>query len=152
MSLDVQRTEPDEPRRCSIAGALGIVGDRWSLLVVREINLGVHRFDAMQRNTGAPRDVLTARLRKLEREGIVRREPYSEHPPRHEYLLTDAGRELAPILLALGEWGDRHVYPDDPPLVYRHSCGELFHSRLTCAACHETITPGDLTPEMPRHA
>jgi DNA-binding HxlR family transcriptional regulator len=145
MSSDVQLTSPSGPRRCSIAGALEVVGDRWALLVVRELGMGARRFDAIQRNTGAPRDVLTARLRKLEDRGILRREPYSEHPPRFEYLLTDAGAALAPILLTLREWGDRYVYPDDPPLVLEHSCGQAFHSRITCVACHQPITGEDLT-------
>jgi DNA-binding HxlR family transcriptional regulator len=93
---------------CSITDALSIVGDRYALLVARELRYGLTRFQDIVASTGAPRDVLTARLRKLEQAGVIERRRYSEHPPRYEYLLTEAGKELQPILLALKEWGDRH--------------------------------------------
>ena len=89
--------------------------------------------------------MLTARLRKLEEAGVVERRPYSERPPRHEYLLTDAGNELHPILLALKEWGDRHCNPGSEPIVFRHSCGAEFHALAVCQACGEPIRDGDLT-------
>ena len=85
---------------------------RWSLLVLREISFGVHRFTDIQVNTGAPREALALRLRKLEEAGVIERRQYSDHPPRDEYLLTPAGRELTPVLTALREWGERHVTPD----------------------------------------
>ena len=94
-------------RVCSITDALAIVGDRYALLVAREIRYGNTHFNEIAAGTGAPRDVLTRRLRALEQAGVVERRRYSDHPPRDEYLLTDAGNELHPILLALKEWGDR---------------------------------------------
>jgi DNA-binding HxlR family transcriptional regulator len=109
-----QKSEPSNlgrPRICSIADALDVVGERWSLLVLRELGFGVHRFKDIQVNTGAPRETLALRLRKLEETGIIERRRYSDHPPRDEYLLTAAGRELAPVLAALREWGERHVTP-----------------------------------------
>jgi DNA-binding HxlR family transcriptional regulator len=132
------------PRVCSIADALAIVGDRYSLLVAREIRYGRTRFTDIAVGTGAPRDVLTARLRKLEEAGIVERRLYSEHPPRHEYLLTDAGNELHAILLALKEWGDRHCNPGAEPVVFRHSCGAEFHAVTVCRACGQPARDGDL--------
>ncbi len=96
---------------CSIADALEVVGERWSLLVLRELGFGVHRFQDIQVNTGAPRETLALRLRKLEEAGIIERRRYSDHPPRDEYLLTAAGRDLAPVLAALREWGERYVSP-----------------------------------------
>ena len=99
---------------CSI-DALSIVGDRYALLVARELRYGLTRFQDIVASTGAPRDVLTARLRKLEQAGVIERRRYSEHPPRYEYLLTEAGKELQPILLALKEWGDRHCNPVPNP-------------------------------------
>jgi len=96
-----------DPRPCSIASSLTFLGEKWSFLVVRELALGVHRFDAIRRNTGAPRDVLTARLRRLEEVGVLQRRLYQERPERFEYVLTEAGRELRPILLSLAQWGDR---------------------------------------------
>lgn len=92
-------------RECPIADALGLVGERWSLLVVRELNFGVTRFDEIQRRTGAPRQILAARLRKLEEVGVIGRTLYSSRPPRHDYFLTEAGRGLLPVLETLRDWG-----------------------------------------------
>jgi DNA-binding HxlR family transcriptional regulator len=98
---------PDAPRVCSIADALGLVGDRYSLLILREIGFGLHRFNDIRHNTGAPRETLAIRLRKLEEVGVISRRRYSEHPPRDEYLLTEAGEALLPVLGQLREWGER---------------------------------------------
>jgi DNA-binding HxlR family transcriptional regulator len=133
------------PRRCSITDALSIVGDRYALLVAREIRYGRTRFTDIAATTGAPRDVLTARLRKLEDAGVIERRLYSERPPRYEYLLTPAGNELHPILLALKEWGDRNCNPGAEPVIFRHTCGAEFHAAVTCEACGERIGEGDLT-------
>jgi DNA-binding HxlR family transcriptional regulator len=129
---------------CSITDALSIVGDRYALLVAREIRYGRTRFEDIAAGTGAPRDVLTARLRKLEAAGVIERRLYRERPPRHEYLLTDAGRELQPILLALKEWGDRHCNPGAAPVVFQHACGAEFHALTVCEACREPVRDGDL--------
>ena len=129
---------------CSITDALSIVGDRYALQVVRELRYGLTRFQDIAAGTGAPRDVLTARLRKLEQAGVLERRLYREHPPRYEYLLTDAGRELQPILLALKEWGDRHCNPGAEPIVFRHTCGAEFHPLTVCAACHAPLREGEL--------
>ena len=94
-------------RPCPVAAALELVGDRWSLLVVREVSLGAHRFTRIQEGTGAPRDRLAARLKALVESGILRRERYSETPERFEYHLTAAGQELVPVLRALRLWGER---------------------------------------------
>lgn len=97
------------PRVCAIADALSLVGDRWSLLVVRELGFGVHRFTDIQRHTGASREILTARLRKLENERVLARRRYRDRPPRDEYVLTEAGEALLPVLVALRVWGEVHV-------------------------------------------
>ncbi len=102
---------PTGPRACGIADALQLVGDRWALLALRELGFGVRRFNDIQVNTGAPRASLAARLRGLEDAGLVVRSRYCERPPRDEYLLTDAGRELLPVLGLLREWGDKHATP-----------------------------------------
>jgi DNA-binding HxlR family transcriptional regulator len=99
------------PRVCGIADALQVVGDRWALLALRELGFGVTRFNDIQVNTGAPRASLTARLRALEEAGLVERRRYSAHPPRDEYLLTQAGRDLGPALRELRTWGERYASP-----------------------------------------
>lgn len=96
---------------CAMADALGVVGDRWCLHVVREIGMGVCRFDAILRRTGAPREMLASRLRKLESAGVITRAPYSQRPLRFEYALTAAGEELIPVMAALHAWGERHAAP-----------------------------------------
>jgi DNA-binding HxlR family transcriptional regulator len=133
------------PRHCSIAGALDVVGERWSLLVVRELFLGVRRFSEMAMNTGAPRDILTTRLRRLEDVGVVERSEYSDRPPRYEYRLTRAGRDLLPVIMALKQWGDRHVAGEVLPPVYEHTCGELFEFRMDCAVCGNPADARSLT-------
>ena len=137
------RQPTPQPRRCGIADALGVVGERWSLLAVREISLGVHRFSQIAANTGAARDILTARLRTLEGLGVVERRQYSERPPRFEYQLTAAGWALMPVLHALREWGDDWLN-DDPPMLFDHSCGEIFHPQTHCRACGEPLRRGSL--------
>jgi len=112
VSTNVEPTTRTGPRECGIADALGLVGDRWSLLVLREVNFGVRRFNDIRTNTGAPRETLSARLRKLEECGLIARVRYSEHPPRDEYVLTEAGEALRPVLRSLREWGERYARTD----------------------------------------
>ncbi len=111
MDWDTERFREDGTRLCSMADALLVVGDRWSLHVVREIGSGVRRFDEIQRRTGAPREMLTSRLRKLESSGVITRTPYSQRPLRHEYVLTAAGEDLIPVMAALYAWGAKHATP-----------------------------------------
>ncbi|MEV4183076.1 helix-turn-helix domain-containing protein [Streptosporangium canum] len=133
-----------DPRPCSIADALGVIGEKYSLLVLREAFWGVRRFDAMVRNIGAPRDILATRLRALVEAGVLEKVPYSERPPRSEYHLTDAGRELRPVLLTLMSWGDRHL-TDRPSVVFRHSCGSDLDPVVVCRACGEEVRETALT-------
>ncbi len=138
---------PAQPRACSIARTLEIVGEKWALLAVREVFLGNRRFDEMVRRTGAPRDTLAARLRTLVSAGILERRQYSAHPARFEYRLTGAGRELYPVILTLMRWGDRHLAgPGGPPLVLEHSCGHRLSAQLVCEACGKPIEARDARP------
>ncbi len=130
------------PRECSIAGALGLLGERWTLLVLRELVFGVHRFDAIATATGAPRDMLTRRLRGLEAAGVLERRRYQEHPPRHEYHLTAVGRDAGEVLLALMAFGDRHVSAT-PPVRWHHGDPDHPHVLdpvLTCRHCGTAAT------------
>jgi DNA-binding HxlR family transcriptional regulator len=132
-----------DPRECSVADALQVVGERWTLLVIRELIYGVRRFDGIARNTGASRDILTVRLRKLEAAGLIRRELYSDHPARYEYHLTGAGRELSDVLAILMKWGDRHLNdPEDPPVRWIHTCGERLDPVVVCANCGRPAAEG----------
>ena len=132
-----------EPRTCSIARTLDIVGEKWALLAIREVFLGDRRFDEMVRRTGAPRDTLAARLRTLVAAGILERRRYSDHPARFEYHLTEAGRDLYPVIATLMRWGDKYLAGDDgPPLVLEHSCGHRLVAQLTCQACGGPLESG----------
>ncbi len=135
------------PRPCSIARTLDIVGEKWARLVVREVFLGNRKFDEMVRRTGAPRDTLAARLRTLVGTGILERRPYCEHPARFEYYLTEAGRDLYPVIVTLMRWGDQYLVGDDgPPLVLQHSCGNRLEAQVVCQACGEPLRARDTTP------
>jgi DNA-binding HxlR family transcriptional regulator len=141
----VRSPEPPRPRECSIARALDIIGEKWSLLALREVSMGVRRFDQIVARTGAPRDILTARLRKLIDSGVLKRVQYSERPPRFEYHLTPAGRDLQPVLLTLMHWGDHYLANGSPPpTVWTHTCGQHLTPQVTCQSCAQPVIPGSL--------
>jgi len=133
----------------SVARTLDLIGERWSMLIVRELFFGVRRYSAMARNLGIPRATLTARLRKLTDAGVVERVPYASEPDRHEYRLTEAGLELYPATVALMQWGDRHLTGEEgPPIVLRHhTCGSIVRPVLRCDVCGEPIDPRNMSPE-----
>ncbi len=133
-----------KPRPCSIADALGVVGEKYSLLVLREVFFGVRRFDAIARNTGAPRDILASRLRRLVEAGVLEKVPYSERPARFEYCPTAAGHDLRPVLIMLMSWGDRHL-ADVPPTVFEHSCGADLDPAVVCRCCGEEVDGSAIT-------
>lgn len=135
-------------QNCSIARTLELVGERWTVLVLREAFLGFRRFGQMQRKLGVARNVLAARLERLVAEGILERVPYSERPPRFEYLLTEKGLDLWPVVVELLRWGDRYAAPDGPPIVLRHKgCGGELGDRRVCARCGEALTVRDVLAE-----
>jgi DNA-binding HxlR family transcriptional regulator len=126
--------QPELPGRpCSIARALDLIGEKWALLAIREISFGNRRFNEIARNTGAPRDRLAARLHSLVEAGILERREYQSSPPRAEYHLTPAGRDLAPVLRSLVAWGDRWV-SDEPPATIMHGDHELDQA-MVCRQC-----------------
>ncbi|WP_022882329.1 winged helix-turn-helix transcriptional regulator [Gryllotalpicola ginsengisoli] len=122
---------------CSIARALDVVGERWSLLIIRDaVFAGVTRFGDFQHNLGIATNVLAARLDAFVEGGIMERRRYSERPAQHEYVLTEKGRDLAPALIALTSWGDRWAAPDGPPIRYEHAaCGRRVEPQLVCEKC-----------------
>ena len=128
-------------QNCSAARTLELIGERWTLLIVREVFAGHRRFDAMRRSLGVARNVLAARLQRLVEEGILERRPYSESPPRHEYFLTEKGLDLWPILVALVAYGDRHFAgPEGPPLLIVHKdCGGIVDDRRICRRCDKPL-------------
>src|ERR1700734_384125 len=133
----------------SVARALEIVGERWTLLILREAFFGVRRFGQLARNLQIPRPTLSARLRTLVDKGLLKKVPYAYDPDRHEYRLTDSGRDLFSATVTLMQWGDEHVRrPSGPPIVLRHKlCGHIAEPILVCAHCGKEITARNVTPE-----
>lgn len=132
-----------EGQICSIARALEVVGDRWTLLVIRDLVLGNHRFDQLLTSLGVASNVLTDRLGRLVSEGVVSRVRYSERPERFEYHLTPKGYELGLGLIALMQWGDRHVSEQPPRIARRRSDGSAVTARLM-ADDGTVVRPGDV--------
>ena len=130
---------------CSIARTLDAIGDRWSLLVIRDAFYGVRRFDAFQKELGVARNILTDRLQKLVDKGILERRQYEERPPRFEYRLTERGRDLVGVVLAMMRWGDRWTGKGEAPVSIIHTtCGHVTQPLVACSECGEELRLGDL--------
>jgi DNA-binding HxlR family transcriptional regulator len=130
---------------CSVAQCLEVIGEWWSMLIIRDAFLGVTRFDQFQARLGVSRNILSQRLGRLVDEGILDRVAYSEHPPRYDYRLTTKGRDLWPVLTAMRQWGDRYAAPDGPPLRLVHkSCGKVSEAVMVCSECGEPLAARDV--------
>ena len=130
---------------CSVAQCLEVVGEWWTMLVVRDAFLGITRFDQFQERLGISRNILNARLTWLVDQGVLDKVLYSQHPPRYEYRLTAKGRDLWPVLTAMRQWGDKHAAPDGPPLrVVHKACGKVTEAVLTCSQCGERLSARDV--------
>jgi DNA-binding HxlR family transcriptional regulator len=134
---------------CSIARTMEIVGEWWTPLILRDVYLGLRRFDQIQSNLEISRKVLSGRLDRLVADGILDRRPYSDRPPRDEYVLTAKGRDLVPALLALMAWGDRWTAGDagPPAQIRHHGCGELTEPVVACSVCGEPLSADNITAE-----
>jgi DNA-binding HxlR family transcriptional regulator len=133
---------------CSVAKTLELIGERWTVLVLREAFLGRRRFDEFADRLAIARNVLAARLARLVEEGVLEKRRYQERPERFEYRLTEKGLDLWPVLTALMQYGDRYYAPDGPPLVLRHrDCGGLLTDRRMCDRCGEPLRAADVRAE-----
>jgi DNA-binding HxlR family transcriptional regulator len=134
-----------QSQSCSIAGALEVVGERWSLLIVRDILLGLRRFDELQAHLSIARNVLQTRLQRLQSHGVIERVPYQQHPPRHEYRLTEKGLDLWPTIVALMKWGDRYAPPEGGPavLIEHRGCGGAIDEHRICERCGAKLRARD---------
>jgi len=138
----------DYDQVCSIARTLEVLGERWTLLVIRDVFNGRRRFDQIQENLGVARNVLTSRLARLLGEGILEKRRYQDHPPRHEYFLTEKGLELWPVLISVMHWGDRHLAEAGPPMLIRHKrCDGLVDERGLCESCGDRLDARDAYTE-----
>ncbi|MEM7429988.1 MAG: helix-turn-helix domain-containing protein [Pseudomonadota bacterium] len=142
-------------KSCSIARAVAQVGDEWTIMILREMFLGSRRFDDFLRQTGMSSHLLAQRLKKLEQQGVIRREPYSTRPPRDEYRLTAMGRDLWPVVIALKQWGDRWLGEGEPAVEIVHKgCGRAVRPQLICPECQAPMAAHDaearLSPSFER--
>lgn len=134
-----------EGMHCSVAQALEVVGEWWTLLIIRDSFLGVRRFEDWVERLGISRNILTQRLDRLVETGVLTKELYNERPPRYEYRLTDKGRDLWPVVTAMRQWGDRWAAPDGPPIEIVHeSCGQVVQVVPTCSFCGERLDHRDV--------
>jgi DNA-binding HxlR family transcriptional regulator len=132
-----------DQQNCSIARALELVGERWTMLILRDAFLGVRRFDDFQARLEISRTVLAGRLSDLTHAGLLHREPYQERPPRYDYLPTERALELWPTLVGLGQWGARHACPGGPPREFIHQqCGHTLSATVRCPHCDVEVDPG----------
>ena len=128
----------------SITASLAIIGDRWSLLIVRGIFRGLRRFGELREDLGIASNLLTTRLTRLEDEGIVERRQYQDRPARFEYHLTDAGIALSPVLIAIMQWGDVYRTDADTPVLVHDSCQAPVSNQTVCSSCHEVVDPRNI--------
>ena len=135
-----------DDQHCSVARALEVIGERWTILILRDAFLGVRRFDDFQRSLGIARNVLNTRLQRLVDSGLLERRRYQTRPERHEYRLTDMGRDLWPSIIALMQWGDRHLAgADGPPAgIWHRGCGGALDDRRVCERCGAVLGPHDV--------
>src|SRR5687768_3948636 len=130
---------------CSIAGTLEIIGDRWTILILRDAFRGVRRFEEIQHDLGIARNVLADRLAKLVEHDVLEKRQYQDRPPRFEYRLTAKGIDLSPALVALMRWGDKHLAGSHAPTVLVHDrCGEPLDQTFICWHCDTTVTPAGI--------
>lgn len=138
-----------EEMNCSLAQCLEVVGEWWTLLIVRDALFGVTRFDDFRARLGIARNVLAQRLEHLVEHGVLSREPYQDNPVRYDYRLTPKGRSLWLVVTAMRQWGDEWSAPDGPPVQTLHAtCGNLATVEPVCSECGERVAPRDLRPVL----
>ena len=143
---------PADRLACSIASTVEIIGDRWTILILRDAFRGIRRFDHFHRDLGVARNLLADRLAKLVDHGILDKLPYQEHPPRYEYRLTPKGVDLSPSLVALMHFGDKHLTGDEgaPVVLVHEACGAAVDQEFICWTCDCTVSPGQLRSRHPK--
>jgi DNA-binding HxlR family transcriptional regulator len=133
---------------CSIAKSLAVIGDRWTLLIIRDCFLGTKRFDDFQKQIGVTRHVLSDRLNKLVEAQVLQKIEYQNKPTRYEYRLTQMGIDIFPIIISLAQWSNKWILAEDEvPIVYKHlKCDTITHAVMGCSNCGEELNPRDILP------
>lgn len=140
------RWEELDQQPCSLARTLAVIGDKWTLLVLRDCFLGIRRFDEFETRLGITRHLLAGRLKKLVEHGVLVKAAYQQRPLREEYRLTDKGMDLQPVMLTLVSWGDRHMADErGAPVLHVHkTCGQVMKPMLVCSECGEPVAARDV--------
>lgn len=143
------RWEELDQQPCSLSRTLSVIGDRWTLLILRDCFLGIRRFDGFEKRLGVTRHVLADRLKKLVEAGVLVRVAYQQRPLREEYRLTEKGRDLHPVILTLVHWGDKHMADErGAPVLHRHKgCGSIMRPVVVCSECGEAVGARDVQVE-----
>ena len=135
----------DKSQPCSIDSTLSVIGDRWTILILRDLFRGVRRFEQLRQDLGIAKNILSDRLTKLDAAGIIVQRPYQRNPIRNDYYLTEKGKDLSPSLIALMHWGDRWYADGNPPTILTHSkCGTALTQITLCPHCNVQVTPNEI--------
>ncbi|MFT4824301.1 MAG: DNA-binding HxlR family transcriptional regulator [Halioglobus sp.] len=139
-----------DSQTCSVARTLSVIGDRWSLLILRDIFLGTRRFEDLCKQLGVSRPALTQRLRKLEQQDVLHKRAYQDKPTRFEYHLTEKGVDLYPIIMTMAQWGDKWQGDGNgPPIEYQHkTCGHKTQAVMCCSECDEPLNAWEVSPQI----
>jgi DNA-binding HxlR family transcriptional regulator len=136
---------------CPVAQAMAVIGDSWTILILRDCFRGASKFDEFQRATGASRAIISDRLARLVEHGVMERIAYEKHPPRYDYRLTARGRALGPVMITLSNWAETHLPKPTRPTGRRHTvCGHNFKPVVHCSECGEALGPGEVTYDPPK--
>lgn len=144
------RWEELQEETCSVARTLSVIGDRWTLMILRDAFLRVRRFEDFQKKLGISRHRLSERLKKLVAQGVLKKKEYQSNPRRYEYRLTEKGLDLYPVIMMMVRWGDKWMDDGEgAPMIYKHQgCGEYFAPEISCSECHEPLNPREVAPEF----
>ena len=135
----------DKSQPCSIDSTLSVIGDRWTILILRDLFRGVRRFEQLRQDLGIAKNILSDRLTKLDAAGIIIQRPYQRNPIRNDYYLTEKGKDLSPSLIALMHWGDRWYADGNPPTILTHSkCGTALTQITLCPSCDIQVSPNEI--------
>lgn len=136
---------------CSIDSTLSVIGDRWTILILRDLFRGVRRFEQLRQDLGIAKNILSDRLSKLNEAGVVTQRPYQNNPIRNEYVLTEKGKDLSPSLIALMHWGDKWYADGDPPIILTHSKCDTALTQITlCPECNVQVAPDQISSRASR--
>jgi DNA-binding HxlR family transcriptional regulator len=144
------RWDQMQDENCSVARTLSVIGDRWTMLILRDAFLSIRKFEDFQKDLGISRQRLSERLKKLVDEGVLKKTAYQSGPERFEYRLTAKGLDLYPVIMAIVNWGDKYLDKGrGAPMLYKHvKCNHYFTARLSCSECGEVLSPRDVRPEI----